>query len=562
MVPKTYRPDAEHVLGMVGSNKYGRYPKITDEQTFNMIVAGASQKDNWLTSYPGYKKVLSVRQGTVLGRALYTSDRGNFMIAVIDNGIYKIQGLANSLSSQLLFTIDTYDTDVFIDENFSYQIAICDQKSLWIYDWRINEVNKAVLPINTQTGVEITAGYVTFHDGYFIVPDSTSQFWYLSKPGDGLTWNWSAGTPAGPVAGSIQTKPGNAVAVLRAPGKGNLIYVFGSNVTEMWYDNGNQLFPYQRSNSVSIDYGCLSPPTIAAMDEYVVWLGINEKSGPALMVTTGSSAKKLTNSEEDGIDFKLQQLVNPQDSFAFFFRESGHIFYQITFLDPKDNLTLTYDFNTNRFYTMTNEHMNFHIAQRMAFFNNTNYFTSLVDGDIYECNSQITYYDYTTPSNLPIDFADRDIKEIPRVRVCPPIRTKDSSPFIGTGITFPIEQGNDPYFKSSRLRFLTTEGGVVIRKEAPQGFIGNFLSTEQVLNPYVPRIDMSLSRDGAENFGSSVNQPLQPQGVRQNKMNFYQLGRANDLTPQFRFWSKSRVVVGEGIVQIRHQDVGPDVGGQ
>jgi len=39
-------------LGMVGGNNFGRYPKISAEQTFNFIVS-----DNALVPYAGYKNV-------------------------------------------------------------------------------------------------------------------------------------------------------------------------------------------------------------------------------------------------------------------------------------------------------------------------------------------------------------------------------------------------------------------------------------------------------------------------------------------------------------------------
>ena len=40
---------------IVGSTKFGRYPKISHEQTFNMIRA-----DDFLVDYAGYKNILSL----------------------------------------------------------------------------------------------------------------------------------------------------------------------------------------------------------------------------------------------------------------------------------------------------------------------------------------------------------------------------------------------------------------------------------------------------------------------------------------------------------------------
>lgn len=536
MQPSAERPKSEVPLMIVGSSTFGRNKKISPEQTFNMMIS-----DGWLVQTPGYKKVLELSIGGV-GRGIYSSAQGGFMIVVVDNTVYRVQGPPDLLSFQEIFTIDTYFGDISIDENVAYQIAICDGVAVWIYDWRANTSAKAVLPIDTQTGLEIIPGYVTYHDGYFIVPNTNSSFWYLSNLNNGLDWNWSAGM--GPVAGRILTKPTDAVAVLRAPGKGNLIYVFGKTVTEMWQNVGAQLFPYQRNSSVSIDYGCLSSTTIATMDNYVAFLGINEKSGPVILISEGGG---FTHLSTDGIDFRLADLVAPEISYAFFFKIDGHVFYQITFYDPRDNLSLLYDFNTKKFFYVTDENMNFHIAEAVAFYNNTYYFVNLLGPSLFEMSGNYTTYDYSTPNNP----AEQNIFEIPRVRICNSMEQADTSRFIANSLTFQIEQGVDPGYPGSLLDFITTEDGFVISEEAPVGYVGTFLSTEQVVNPYVPRIDMSISKDGGETFGNTVQKFLNPQGKRKNRVIFYRLGDVNDLCIQFRFWGKGRVTVSNGVFQAR-----------
>lgn len=542
MKPTADLPKSDLALKIVGGNSYGRYPKISDEQTFNWLVS-----DKWLVPFPGYKKVLQISQRDINGRALYSSSRGDLMIVVIDNTVYKVAGPRNNLVVQPLFDINSFFGEVFIDENLSSQIAICDQVDLWIYNFSTGIFSKAVLPTNPNTGQVIRPGYVTYHDGYFIVPDVTSGSWYLSAPSNGLDWFWGAGTVA--VSAAIQTKPNNAVAVLRAPGRGNLIYVFGEFVTEMWNNVGAQLYPYQRNNSISIDYGCLSSSTIAAQDDKVVWLGVNEQSGPVLMVTSGSNIDKIST---DGINFKLDQVKFPGESFAFFFRDSGHLIYQITFTNPADNFSLAYDFNSKLFCSPTDEDMNFHIAQRVAYYNDIYYFIGIKDGDLYEMDSNYTTYDYTLPSNLRVNPNKPNVKTIPRVRICPSIRYPDASKFSITSMATPIEQGVDTYYKASHQFYLTTEGGDVLTQEQPYGFVGKYLSNEWRIEDYRPRIDLSIAKDGAETFGSFVSQALNALGNRRNRVNWYQMGACNEFVPQFRVFSKARVVMSDGEIQVRH----------
>ncbi len=535
MYPRASEKVSDVKLNVVGGNVFGRNPTISPEQTFNMIIS-----DNALVESPGYKKRINL-ENRLSGRGIYSSERGNFMIAVVDNVVFKISGSPEFLHEEELFTINSFFGDVFIEENLASQIAICDQNELWIYNYSDGSVVQPVLPIN-KSGNTIKPGYITYHDGYFIVPDISENEWYLSAVNDGTDWLWGAGGV--PVAGSLQTKPDGPIAVLRAPGKGNMIYVFGRNVVEMWYNNGNQLFPYQRSNSSSIDYGCISVTTIAAMDNYLAWLGVNEKSGPVIMISTGSGFQRVST---DGIDYRLADVQHPEQSYAFFFKQDGHVFYQLTFFDESDNFSLLYDFNTGLFSYVTDENMNYHIAEAVAFFNNTYYFVSINDGSIYELNSNFTNYDYSVENPPNSSF----VKDIPKVRICKAVRRSDNSRFIMNNLTFLIEQGNDPEYKGSSLFYISGEDGTVITGEVQEGYEGVFLQSQRVVNPYVPRIDLAISNDGGDSFGNYVSQEMNPQGKRRNRVVFWRLGEANDLAVKLRFVSRSRITVLDGVMQAR-----------
>ena len=539
MRPAPVPPKSEVPLQIVGSNIFGRNPKMSSEQTFNMFIS-----DDTLIQTPGYKLVINPKIGAA-GRGIFASTRGGFMISVIDNVVSRIQGPANFLEEQSVFELGTYFGDVSIEENSNYQIAICDGQDLWIYNWKTGVHGKATLPVSEITGQDIIPGYVTYHDGYFIVPDTATNQWFLSAPNDGLDWYWGAGDTL--VNGAIQTKPDFAEAVLRAPGKGSLIYVFGQNVTELFNDVAAQLFPYQRQSSVSIDYGCISSNTIATMDEYVAFLGVNEKSGPAILVSAGGPFNRIST---DGIDFRLAQLVAPEKSTAFFYKLGGHVFYQITFFDPQDNLSLLYDFNTEKFFYVTDEYMNYSIIQSVAFYNNIYYFVSLNDGNIYEFDILLTQYDYT----LAGEARESRARMIPCMRVCNTAEQDDSSQFIANSLSFIMEQGEDTYYQSQPQRFITTEGGQVITTEAQPTYVGIFMQTELVLPDYVPRIDLSISKDGGQTFGSNYGKELNTLGNRRNRVVFWGLGISNTFTVQLRFWSKFRKTINNGIISARERE--------
>lgn len=495
-------------LEIVGSNKFGRYPKISAEQTFNMIIS-----DGYLVPYAGYKNVLTINnKGT--GRGIYASTRAKRLILVIDNNVYSVNattsynkvGTPTTFYVQILVgRIGTFSGDVFIDENNTNQIAICDKQHLYIYNHVTGDFSRAVLPPG------VFPSYVTYQNGCFIITNSANNTWFLSSLGDGTNWFPNDGEAS---SGAIQTKPDLASAVLRVPGRGNLLFVQGTVVTELWSNVATQqLFPYQRNSSINIDYGIVNQATLASNDNYVAWLGANETSGPVIMYSMGGDIKQLAN---DGINFRLSNLSNPSASSAFFFKQDGHIFYQITFYDPRDNLTLTCDFSNNfYFYTMTDQNMNFHIAKRVALFNDQYFFVSFIDGNLYELNSLFTTYDYGVGAN------DEPFNcEIPRIRVCKSFSMPDRSRFVTNNLNFVVEQGDDP-------------------------------ESQGLLSPnYTPRIDLTVSKDGGETFSNGGKKELNRVGIRKNRVNFWGQGSSNEFIPQFRFWGMSRYVVGNGTMSI------------
>ena len=194
-------------------------------------------------------------------------------------------------------------------------------------------------------------------------------------------------------------------------------------------DTGRQLFPYERSLSQNIDYGCINPSTIAQSGNFICWVSKNEKSGVSIVYSKGANANRIST---DGIDFKLENLTAPEQCYGFMARIAGHTLYVVTW--TVDNLTYAYDFNTERFYTLSDEYMDAFIVKKITFFNNKYYFVSIRDGNLYELNANFSTYDY----------GDK-VVEIPYIRVCESIELADQSRFAVGYLDSFVEQGNINY---------------------------------------------------------------------------------------------------------------------
>jgi hypothetical protein len=544
-------------ININGSSTFGRYPKISIEKTYNLFSS-----DDWLVPYAGYQSVQNLNLGNV-GRGIHTSTKLNRLVSVVDEKVYLIniffdQNLAKTFDTQAIHigTLQTDDGVVYIAENNKPQILFSDNVNLYIYD-------RTLTPsFQTISTIDFTPGYIDFHDTYFLCAASQDNFysppanntWRLSDSNDGTSWPDDAAH-----IGLLETKSDNTQAVVRVPSRGNLIVVMGETVTELWSDVGYQLFPYSRNNNYSVDYGCLNPATIAALDEFVVWLAQNEKTGPIIVYTNGGETKKITT---DGIDYLFSQLTAPQDSQAFLYRQDGHLFYHINFYT--DNLSLYYDFNTDKFYHACDENLNYFIANEVAFFNNQYYFLTKNNGNLYAFDTIFTTFDGN---------------EAPRFRICKNVRLPSQEYFIANDIGFTIETGQIPYQQqivspifliTQDSKFLITQGNNIFMQTQDGKFItsqdGNMFVYQQFDNTdfdfliaqqseiinVQPRVDFSISIDGGESFSSDFPYVLNPWANRRNKLMWWQCGIANDFVAQFRFWGLGRFVATDGILNI-HQ---------
>lgn len=448
-------------LGIVGGNHFGRYPKIGNERTWNMMVS-----DNALVPFPGYEAKVELMAGGD-AREIYFSPRFQHFIVVVGAQVFAV---TTAFAVTEIGSINTNSGNVFISENENAEIAIVDSTTnIYVYNYVLNAFT--VVPVGFR------AASIVYQDGYLIAADADTNSWRLSETNNAMSWPATA-----PFQGALQSKAGDVVQIVAQLNRA--IFVMGETVTETWFDTGTQLFPYQRSNSNTIDYGVLNAETVATGFNMCVWFGSNEKSGPNIFVTTGGQPEKIS---DDGMNFIFSHLTAPEKSFGFLYNIDGHICYQLTF--TTDNLTFVYDFTEKLFYSLSDNKLNHHIAKRLAYANNKYYFISFEDSKIYEMSS---------------DFYTYDGEEIPRIRIEKNLRFPDASRFLINNANVTLEQGLD---------------------QADQS------------------VELSISRDGGYSFQTVGTKVLKTIGNRPNQFIWFQLGAANDAVLQWRFYSAGRFVV-------------------
>ena len=506
---------------IVGGNKFGRYKKISVEATYNMIVS-----DNTLVDYAGYTNVLSdANSPGAEGRGIFSSTIQDIMVAVIGASAFKITAFGPNLMMSFLGGLATSSGEVHIAENNAGQIALSDFVNIYIYTPTAGTFDV----IDTQTLFGFKPGFISFQDTRFITPAVGTPNWRLSANNDGKQWPNDSQH-----VGVLQTKPDTVQAGIPFPGRGNMLFLFGHTVAEQQTDVGAALFPYQRSSSFNVDYGCINPSSIAYQGNFIVWVGFSEESGPVIMYSTGGEVKEIST---DGIDFLLSQLKKPEDCSGFLIKLDGHLIYQVTF--KTDNITLLYDFESELFFYASDENLNYHVARKIVYFNNNYYFVSFNDGNVYQFGTEFTTYRYS----------DTVVYDIPRLRFTPPVRLPSSRWFIGRDVIFTMEQGQkniiDEPSGPSFLLQLKDGTPILLLNGTEFGLLedDNLASSQSNM-----RVLLSMSRDGGETYDNFQNYDMNPTGHRKSIVTFQRLGQVNDCSFQLQFWGSSRFVVFDGIL--------------
>lgn len=536
----------EMPIRIVGSSVFGINETISVERTYNMYISTSGDgAEQLLINFPGYAAILALIDGGAEGRGIFRSVRGGFLIAVVAAVVFRINFLSEAPTQ--IGTISSSTGEIIFAENLSSQVCFVDGTTAYIYNYASAPSAIAPAVYNGVPGDTYFApNYVCYHNTYFIFGNSLTTVsgdfgsqWVIFQE-DILTGIYDL---AWVQTLALQTKPDFAKAVIPIPGKSNNILVFGTTVAEIWQNIGG-LIVYQRNSAINIDFGVASVNTIAANDEVVAWLGINEQSKPALMAMRGGSAERIST---DGIDFLFARVVEPEKSTAVLFRQSGHLFYILTFFGTSDNFSIVYDFTMNKIYDLTDWDFTAFPARQVVYFEEKTLFLNYKNGGIYEINSNFNTYDgYANRSGVLVD----QVYDMPCTRLTDTFRVPGRpEKFKVKLLTFPIEVGTtkDAFLEDVCTGYLITEDTeqiIYTEDGLPMLAENGYCYTNR------PRIDLTVSKNGGLTFGNSVSYVTKATGDFLAQPRFNNLGYGQQFTLQLRFWGSGRKVVRDGKIEI------------
>ncbi|HXI77923.1 MAG TPA: hypothetical protein VNH21_12345 [Steroidobacteraceae bacterium] len=131
--------------------------------------------------------------------------------------------------------------------------------------------------------------------------------------------------------------------MLRAITQAGELWLCGRNGFEIWYNSGDQDFPFRRRQTGGvISYGVGTPRTVAQIDNSVFWL---DKDGTVFR-SKGYTAERISTHAIEGI-IASYGISSSVKAYGLAYAQDGHAFYALTLSGDR---TLVYDCNTKRWH--------------------------------------------------------------------------------------------------------------------------------------------------------------------------------------------------------------------
>lgn len=148
--------------------------------------------------------------------------------------------------------------------------------------------------------------------------------------------------------------------VLRVLPAGGYLYVLGRNHLEVWFNSGNELFPFEPIKEATKEIGLVHAKAVCRYMDNVAFIG-STASSCGIYLLTGTQVKKISTPAIDvyldkyagpAVHSKLNlNNINPSLYGAYSYKEGGHAFICFRILGTGDiDTTLVYDMTTEAWH--------------------------------------------------------------------------------------------------------------------------------------------------------------------------------------------------------------------
>lgn len=208
------------------------------------------------------------------------------------------------------------------------EVAIASGGSIFIFDLVANTLSPAI--------AGLTAHQVDYLDGRFLGLDMDSSTFRISDQFDGTTWD-----PTQETQRSTASDPWQSLLV-----SGQYIFIFGSETTDVYYDAGTSPFPFAPVAGSLIPAGIAAPWSAKNLAGMPVWLTQDKDGARSVVRANGTGYPQRISTM--AIEYRLRNLSTVADGQGSCYTLDGHAMYRLSF--PTAGATFMYD-NTSQQWT-------------------------------------------------------------------------------------------------------------------------------------------------------------------------------------------------------------------
>lgn len=208
----------------------------------------------------------------------------------------------------------------------------------WGSSYTTNHISGSTFSQITDSNF-LGANQVSYLDSFFIFNKPSSQEIYVSDL-IAVTFNALA-------FGSAESSPDNVVGHVAC---NQIVYVFGSQSAEAFYDSGTTPFPLTRIQGAVVQVGCAATFSIAVAQSTPYWIG-GDKDGQGIVYRVNGSQPERISTPAVESSIRSVGTTNVSNARAWTYQQGGHVFYCLNV--PGLTSTWVYDVTTGYWHERT-----------------------------------------------------------------------------------------------------------------------------------------------------------------------------------------------------------------
>lgn len=297
--------------GLVGGSSVAQSSIASGERTINWYVERADSPAALfplvLYPSPGVETVATATGRPGRGALKIVLDGVERLFAVIGAQFLEISSVYG-LTVIGTVAVDSNPATLAWNGDGGGQVAVASGDNLYLYD----------LDAATFTQVRTGATSMVKHlDGYFLVLDRATSTVFRSALLDGTSWDANDFHQR-----SIASDPWVAIEVLD-----RYLWHFGTETSEVWYNQGVLDEPFAPHPSGLVPYGCGAPFSIQVVAGALMWLSQTTEGTGYVLRTGGFSPEPVSTF---AIHNDLDQAAITSDAIGDVYEDLGHTFYLLT----------------------------------------------------------------------------------------------------------------------------------------------------------------------------------------------------------------------------------------